>query len=99
MKRDPVRVEAPGLGNCPKCGRDVAHGPHGYTMRDRAVGGETRCGACGETSPNTEWPFAGGCTRCVRGIMLADTEDWKRPICFDCFVAVGENPDWHEVRP
>lgn len=58
LPRDPLRMEAPGYGACPRCGLDVARGDHGFTMRDRTLEGETRCGACGEFSPNSEWPEA-----------------------------------------
>ena len=30
-----------------------------------------------------------GCSRCG-GVILADTEDWKRPACYDCFFSLGE---------
>ena len=30
-----------------------------------------------------------GCRRCG-GVILADTEDWKRPACFNCFHELGE---------
>lgn len=39
-----------------------------------------------------------GCQRCKRGgwdgVILADTEDWRVPLCVDCFEEVGEDPDW-----
>lgn len=30
-----------------------------------------------------------GCRRCG-GVILADTEDWERPVCYDCFHELGE---------
>jgi hypothetical protein len=37
-----------------------------------------------------------GCRRCG-GIILADTEDWERPACADCFFELGrptKEPNW-----
>lgn len=33
-------------------------------------------------------PAAWRCS-CGSNVMLADTEGWKRPRCFDCWVAIG----------
>jgi hypothetical protein len=33
-----------------------------------------------------------GCSNCTEAAILADTEDWKRPVCYDCWHAMGE-PD------
>ena len=35
------------------------------------------------------WGQPGSCP-CGDPILLADTEDWKAPRCFDCWVALGE---------
>lgn len=37
-----------------------------------------------------------GCRRCG-GVILADTEDWMRPVCYDCYFELGEptkEPIW-----
>ena len=34
-----------------------------------------------------------GCSRCVNTDVLADTEDWKKPLCYDCWHAMGEPKD------
>ena len=31
-----------------------------------------------------------GCNRCHKDIILADTEDWKRPCCIECWEQLGE---------
>lgn len=39
-----------------------------------------------------------GCRRCPEGerdAILADTEDWPRPVCIDCCDEVGGDPMWH----
>jgi len=62
-----------------------------------------RC--CGATSlGRVTWYLcaACGCARCPegsRGIILADSEDWRRPVCPDCFDAVHGNPDWDGGQP
>ncbi len=57
-----------------------------------------RC--CGATSiGRVNWYLCGGCgcRRCpegVRGVILADTEDWRAPLCAECCEDVAGNPDW-----
>lgn len=31
-----------------------------------------------------------GCTRCKVKTILADTEDWKNPLCYECWEELGE---------
>ncbi len=31
----------------------------------------------------------GGCPRCYSDAILADTEDWKLPACYDCWEVLG----------
>ena len=33
------------------------------------------------------------CCRCG-GIILADTDEWRHPLCFECFVACNEDENW-----
>jgi hypothetical protein len=35
------------------------------------------------------WGKEGCCTRCGDPILLADTEEWKKPLCFDCWFEAG----------
>jgi hypothetical protein len=40
-----------------------------------------------------------GCHYCGM-VQLADCEDWDHPLCFDCFVLMGEpvrEPEWKSV--
>lgn len=31
-----------------------------------------------------------GCAKCGNLFILADTEDWNNPVCYDCWEAMGE---------
>ena len=31
------------------------------------------------------WGEPGSCTQCGDPILLADTEDWPEPLCFECW--------------
>ena len=35
-----------------------------------------------------------GCARCG-DVILVDTEDWEKPVCFECWRDVGANSNWH----
>jgi hypothetical protein len=43
-----------------------------------------------------------GCQRCKRGgwdgVILADSEDWRVPVCVDCYDEVGGDPEWDAQR-
>lgn len=43
---------------------------------------------CGVACPAYD-PAAWRC-QCGSGCMLADTEGWQRPMCFECWQAAGE---------
>lgn len=40
-----------------------------------------------------------GCARCRKDAILANTEDWQKPVCVECWEDVGKNPLWHEAQP
>ncbi len=63
---------------------------------------EDPCPRHGPRCTNTPLPLGlcseHGCSRCG-GTILADTEDWKRPACFDCFHELGEPAIDPDVAP
>lgn len=53
----------------------------------------TRVEPCGCGDPVTVTCLAHRCQRCKRpgwnGAILADTEGWAEPLCYDCWEALG----------
>ena len=46
--------------------------------------------------------LGGNCQRCKRvgwdAAILADTEEWRAPLCIDCHDEVDGDPDW-DMKP
>ncbi|HEV7717158.1 MAG TPA: hypothetical protein VGO53_16285 [Steroidobacteraceae bacterium] len=51
-----MSTNAVGYGPCPRCGKNVAQGAAGHTLRERSPTGNTVCGACAYKGPTSEWP-------------------------------------------